>query len=227
MLLHGAHLAEGADMPVRPEDGIVAEACRPARGENKLAVDAALEGLGPSVGPGEGEDAVEMSPPGPRRASGAQLLFDARHRRPEVLGVACPARGIDAGSIAERLDAESRVVGKRGRRRSSRRRLGLQLGVVAEGETGLLGLDEAQLRRADGPNAVGLQELAEFPQLAGVTPRRFVPTGDEARRRSERQNSFGHDLVALARDERNAALEAVEDEELIERLRQERHSRSH
>ena len=27
--------------------------------------------------------------------------------------------------------------------------------VVAEGETGLLGVDEAQLRRADGPNAVG------------------------------------------------------------------------
>ena len=38
-----------------------------------------------------------MRPPGLGRAGGAQLLFDARHCGAEVLGLACPARGIDAG----------------------------------------------------------------------------------------------------------------------------------
>jgi len=109
-----------------------------------------------------------MRPPGLRRAGGAQLLLDARHRGPKILGFARPARGMDARRVAERLDAESGVVGERGSPRSPRRRLGLQRGVVAEGEAGLVGLDEAQLRRAHGRDAVGPQELADFAQLAGV-----------------------------------------------------------
>ena len=74
------------------------------------------------------------------------------------------------------------IVGKRGRPRSPRRRLGLQRGVVAEGEAGLLRLDEAQLGRADGLDAVGPQELADFPQLAGVVGRRDDPSREAAKR---------------------------------------------
>src|SRR5208283_6015573 len=56
------------------------------------------------------------------------------------------------------------------------------------------------------------------------SPRRSAP-GGAAPPRPAAESSFGHHLVALACNERNAAFEAIEDEKLVEPVRQERHSR--
>src|SRR5271157_4632686 len=84
MLLLGGHFAEGARVAVGPEDGVVAKPGGSARGEDEVAVDAALEGLDPAVGPGKRERADEMRPPGRRRAGGAQFRLDAAHRVAKV-----------------------------------------------------------------------------------------------------------------------------------------------
>ena len=73
-------------MAVGQEDRVVAEAGRPARREDQLAVDPALERLDPPVRPGERQRADEMRPPWPRRARRLALPLDAGHRAGEIVG---------------------------------------------------------------------------------------------------------------------------------------------
>ena len=113
MLLLRAHLAKSASMAVGPEDGIVAETRRAPWREHEIAVDPALERLGPAVRPGERQRADEMRPPRLWRARRQKLALDAGHRGGEVLGAARPARRIDARGAAERLDAKPGIVGER------------------------------------------------------------------------------------------------------------------
>src|SRR5208283_4502718 len=99
---------------------------------------------------------------------GLELPLDAGHRGGEVLGPARPARRIDPGLAAERLDAEARIVGERGLAGRPRRGLRLDRGVVAKGLSRLLRLDEVQFRGADRLDAVGRKQLPDLAELAGV-----------------------------------------------------------
>ena len=116
MLLVARHLAEGPGMAVRQEHRIVAEARGSTRRPHQRALDGSLEFLEVPVGPGDAERRHELRLP-QRRAIGAvvaQHRFDRFHGAREVLVVAGPARRVDAGRAAERIDRQPGIVGEGG-----------------------------------------------------------------------------------------------------------------
>ena len=103
MFLLRAHLTEGAVVSVGQEAGIVAEAERPARRKDEIAVDAALESFDMTIGPGDRQRADEPSAPRPRRAARLQAPLryapspgrnPCRRRRPSARN-RCRARRRD------------------------------------------------------------------------------------------------------------------------------------
>src|SRR5207245_2661756 len=116
VFLHVRHLAEGAGMAGGQKHRIVAETLLAARRPDERAVDGALEFLDVFVGPGEAERADEMrrALAARTRAALAQLVFHDLHGPPKVFLRARPARRIDAGIAAERIDRQPGIVGKGG-----------------------------------------------------------------------------------------------------------------
>ena len=162
------HLAEGALMAVRAEDGIVAEPSRPTRRKDEGSVHPALEGFHRAVRPGERQHADESRPPRLRRAPRFKFALDAGHRGAKILALARPSRRIDPGRALERLDAKPGIVGERNHARRARRRFRFQDSVVAEGRPRLLGLIETERARAERLDAVRGEQFLDLAQLAGV-----------------------------------------------------------
>src|SRR5690349_3689678 len=106
-------LAEGPLIAIGDEHRVIAEAVRPARRPDERAVDAALEALDRTVGPGDRQraDKVRVMPAVGTR--GLDFVPHAHHRAVEVavaILVLGPARRVDAGAAVKRIDAEPAVV---------------------------------------------------------------------------------------------------------------------
>ena len=134
VLLDAGHLAEGARVSVGQERRIVAEAGGAARRPHQRAVDARLDLLEMTVGPGDAQrrDEMRLALVRRRRAALLQQAFDPRHRRGEILGRASPARRIDSGRAVERIDHEAGIVGKGRKLRGLRRGDRLDRGIGAK-----------------------------------------------------------------------------------------------
>ena len=112
--------------------------------------------------------------------SALQLLLDVAHSAAEILVGARPARRMDPGRAAERVDHEAGVVGERRKPGGLRRGCGLDQSVLGKGRAGLLGLGEAELAGRDRRDAVGREEFAHLGELAWVMGRDHEPSGDGA-----------------------------------------------
>ena len=164
VLLVGRHLAEGARMAVGQEHRVVAEAGGSARRPYQRAFDGAFELLEMAVRPGDAERGDELRL-AQRRAVGAMVLqhgFDRLHGAGEILVLAGPARGMDAGRAAERIDRQPGIVGKRRQAGRACRRLCLDAGIVAKARAGFLRLAQAELAGGDRVDAVGREQLAHL-----------------------------------------------------------------
>ena len=84
-----------------------------------------------------------------------------------------PARREDAGPVAERLDAQAAVVGERGEAGKIGGGARLEIGIVHEGDAGLLGLGQVELGGRDRLDPVGAEQVANLAHLA------FIVTGDD------------------------------------------------
>ena len=96
------------------------------------------------------------------------MSCDQLHGEAEILGLARPARGKDAGLAAQRLDAQSAVVGERGQAGQIGGGARLQLGIGDEGGAGLLGLGQVELGGRDRFDAVGAEQIADLADLARI-----------------------------------------------------------
>ena len=130
-----------------------------------VALDLAAEGVAGAVGPGEaehGDEAGRARVSGVVRAGRLEAVLDALHGGGEILVRPGPARRIDAGIAAQRIDAEAGIVGERRQAGGDGRGDRLERGVVLEGRAGLLRLGR--------------------PSAPAVTTSR--PSGRDQRRRS-------------------------------------------
>src|SRR5438128_1833015 len=115
VLIRRGHFREGHVPADRLEDRVVAEAVLTPRGPHKSAVDPAFEDLALAVvGPGDGEGADEVGASAGFGVPLEHLAVDALHRHAEILVLAGPAGGVDAGAAVQRIDAEAAVVGQSG-----------------------------------------------------------------------------------------------------------------
>ena len=152
-------------MAVGKEYGVVAEAFATPGRPHQRAVDAALEGLAVTVGPGEREGADEMG-------AAVRLVlegpFHPRHRPGEVPLRPGPACRMDARRAPERRHHQARVVGERRQAGGPGRGARLVLGIGPEAFTGFLRLGQAQLGRRGHMVDQRPQQVADLLYLAGV-----------------------------------------------------------
>ncbi len=99
----------------------------------------------------------------------AQPRFDGLHRLGEILVRPGPARGMNAGLPAQRFHDQTGIVGE-GRQAGGGRsgRFRLDGGVLGKARAGLLRFAELQLARRNRIDAICRQQVAHFPQLAGI-----------------------------------------------------------
>ena len=147
-------------------------------------------------------------------ASTSRRTFAIARIRSRALGILGPARREDAGPVVERLDTEAAVVGERGQAGKVRRRARLEVGIVDEGGTDLVGLGQVQLGRARRLDAIGPEQLAisrtlpslwlaitSRPARCGSSPRGLQP----ALRKSPRSRSAPAGAAAAALPRRTFA----------------------
>ena len=168
--LVGAHLPEGALKAVGLEQRIVAEALLAARRPHRDAVDAALEFFHVAVRPGETERGDEMAAPlfGRFRAALDQQRLDFVHGETEILVGSGPARRMNAGLAAERIDHQAAVVGKGGAAGRFRRGHRLDARIFGEGLAGFRRLGEPEFAGRLRFDTEGRQQFAHFGELAGI-----------------------------------------------------------
>src|SRR5690606_26095146 len=99
------HLAEGHDVAIGLEYGIVAEAVLSARRPDDGAVGLALEALAMAVGRAQRQGADEMTASLLRlaRAGIGQLAIEPFHGKAEIAGDAGPACGVDPRLAIQRV----------------------------------------------------------------------------------------------------------------------------
>ena len=107
MLFQARHFAKGPRITFRQKNWIVTKAEFAARRENEFAKDLAFEAVHVPAWEGEGKGASEMSLVRRVCLRCAQRLFDFGHGGAEIPRRPRPARGIDAWSPIERLDAKA------------------------------------------------------------------------------------------------------------------------
>ncbi len=180
VLLGRIDLAERLPAAARHEHRIVAKTLVAARRPDRRAVDAADEGLGVSIRPGEAQCGDE--PCAPVRGV-AHLLVHPRHRGGKVLGCACPARRIHPGRAVQRGDAEAGIVRQRRQAARPRSRQRLDARVADEVRCVLRRFRQAQRTRRDHRNGVRAQQIGEFRELAGIVAGQDKPraAGEPAR----------------------------------------------
>ena len=112
MLGIGLHLAEGQPLSIGDEHRIIAETLAPARRPHEMAVNFSFKQLGCPVRPGQAQrtrevgartQVVEIAP----AAATPHLIGDPAHGQCEVLGLARPARRVDAGRPAQCLHLQA------------------------------------------------------------------------------------------------------------------------
>ena len=131
MLLGRIHLAEGEVAARRHEHRIIAEAAVSARRPDERSVDPAFEPFAVAVRPAQGQSADEVGVPARVGTGGLERFLDPAHRQAEIalpfdlsgpafgrnprIAGKRPAGREDPRTIAERLDAQAAIVGKRGK----------------------------------------------------------------------------------------------------------------
>ena len=118
-----------------------------------------------------------------------------------------PARGVDARSPVQRVDAQAAVVGERGKTAEVGCLARLQFGVVDEGDAGLLGLRQAELLGADAarfraaPSSARISRSlpALWVAMTSLSPIGFSPADRlELRLRRFRRSRCGRDEEGAA-----------------------------
>ena len=90
------------------------------------------------------------------------------HGEAEILGLARPARRVNAGLAVKRIDNEAGVVGKRRLARGARRGQRLDARIGGKCCSRLVRLGEAKLGGGLRRNAIGRQQFAHLLELAGI-----------------------------------------------------------
>ena len=102
------------------------------------------------------------------RAALDQQRLDFVHGEAEILVRSGPARRMNAGLAAERIDHQTGIVGEGGAAGRLRRGHRLDARIVGEGLAGFLRLGETELAGRLRGDAVGREQLAHFGELAGI-----------------------------------------------------------
>ena len=128
------HFAESAVEAIGTKKRIVAEAFVATRWPHCNAVNTALELFDVPVGPGNAQRGDEMRAPlfGCFGAAFDQQCLNTVHGAAKILVGSRPARGMDAGLAAERIDHQSRIVGERRLAARARRGFRLDAGIGRE-----------------------------------------------------------------------------------------------
>ena len=171
MLLVLVDLGEGPLHSRFHEHRVITEALVAARWPDERAVTPSLETLDRAVGRCQRQDADEvrvMSGVGPGRLD---LAPHPLHRPAEIalaVTVLGPAGGEDAGVAVERIDRKAAVVGQRREPRQVGSLAGLQLGIVDEGDPGLVGLGKIEFLGADALDPERRQQRPDLTQLTRI-----------------------------------------------------------
>ena len=147
MLLLVRHLAKGAGVTVRQKHRVVAKTFGAAGRPHQRAVNNGLEFLDVTVRPGDAERTYEMRPAFVLRPcpAFAQLVLHHLHGAAKVPVGAGPARGMNTGRAAERVDGQPGIIGERRQARAQRSGACLEARVFKKSFSGLLGLREVKL----------------------------------------------------------------------------------
>ena len=211
-----AHFAESAVVAVGQKHRIVAKTLIAARRPNQNAVDAGLEFLGMAVRPGDAErrDEMRLAALRGRGAAVAQFFFDRLHGAAKIPLGSGPARGVNSGLAAERVDDQAGIVGKGGKPAQPCRRLRLDSCVVAKRHSGLVRFVQVQFACRYGVDAVRSKQVAHLGELARIMRCDHQPARDAAMCRSPhitaifcKSTSLATPLRASAKSAENCASE--------------------
>jgi hypothetical protein len=147
VLFLARHFAEGAGLPGRQENRIVAKAFVAARRPYDRTVDAGFEFFDMSVRPGDAQSRDEMRVALRSRGSAAilKLLLDRFHGTAKILIRSGPACRINARGVIERIDHKTGIVGEGRQAACHRGGLGLDPRVGAKARSGFVGFGKAHL----------------------------------------------------------------------------------
>ncbi len=123
-----------------------------------------------TIGPCERETA-DKTGGGVDRAGFEHAAAKLFHREGEVLRRPGPARGINAGCAAQRLDAEAAVVGERRKLRRLRGGEGLEFRILAESLAGLVGLGKTEIGGGNDFDVQRREKVGNLADLAGIVAR--------------------------------------------------------
>src|SRR5262249_43260160 len=134
MLLNVRHFAKSKHVAIRQKHWVVAETPLTAWRPDEGAVHRGVELFHMPIGPGEAEraDELRLTFLGSLRTALAQFIFHRLHGTSEVLFGTRPARRVNPGLAAERVDGQSGIRRKRGKGGGLCRRARLGARVLTE-----------------------------------------------------------------------------------------------
>ena len=169
-------------MAVGQEHRIVTKALIAARRPNQRAVDAALEFLDVTIGPGHAQrgDEMRLAALRRRRAALAEFFLDRRHGPGKIPLGPGPARRMDTRRAVERIDHQARIVGKGGQAGRLGRRFRLDMRVIAKRHSEFFRLRETKFTSRCGVDAVGCKEAAHLGKFSAIMRGDDETAGDAA-----------------------------------------------
>src|SRR5262249_34346593 len=180
MLLNVRHFAKSKHVAIRQKHWVVAETPLTAWRPDEGSVHRGVELFHMPIGPGEAEraDELRLTFLGSLRTALAQFIFHRLHGTSEVLFGTRPARRVNPGLAAERVDGQSGIIRNRRQAGGPCCSARLDARVLTESGAVLDRLWHPKLARGHSIDSKRHQKLAHLLEFAGIMRRNHKATRD-------------------------------------------------